>query len=75
MSAKRIKLPKEKHKGSFWVLLVTGIFLVIGIILTIIAYRDTLISWMATTGMALMVVAIIPLGIYGYNLINKKIDS
>lgn len=75
MSAKRIKLPNEKRKGSFWILLVTGIFLVIGIILTIIAYRDTLISWMSTTGIALMVVALIPLGIYGYNLINKKIDS
>lgn len=75
MSAKRIKLPKKKHKGSFWILLVTWIFLVIGITLTIIAYRDTIITWMATIGVALIVVALIPVGAYVYNLINKKIDS
>ena len=72
----KLKLPREnKFKNSIWVILVTAVFLVIGIILTVIAYRDTIITWMATTGIAFIVLAIIPIGAYIFNLINKKIDS
>lgn len=73
--SKNLKPLGEKKKTGLWVGLVTAVFLAAGITLTVIAYKDTLIQWMATTGIALIVVASFPLLILAYNLINKKIDS
>ena len=71
--------PKNKmsdaKKAGLWASAVTAAFAVLGAVFMIIGYRNEFLHWMVTTGIAFLVIAIFPLGVFIYTLINKKIDS
>ena len=69
-------LGKASHKKTgIAVTAVTLVFAIVGVAFLIIGYHDQVFTWMRTTGIAFLIIALIPLGILGYNLIQKKIDS
>lgn len=72
-----MKLPKTKKKGKkgIMVLLVTIGFAVVGTVLLVIGYHNEVVSFLRTTGIALLLVALIPLTMFVYGLINKRIES
>jgi len=74
-SLKSLKTEKKSHKAGIAVWGVTALFAVLGAVFMIIGYHDEFLRWMVTTGIAFLVIAAIPLLIFGYNLIQKKIDS
>lgn len=63
------------RKSGIWASAVTAAFAVIGAVFMIIGYRNEFLHWMVTTGVAFLVVALIPILVFVYTLINKKIDS
>lgn len=66
---------KKSKKAGIAVTLVTAVFAILGIVFLVIGYHDEVLRWMATTGIALLVVALIPIGALVYTLIQRKIDS
>ena len=78
MKQKKLKLPTNKKlwkRAGFWATAVTAVFALLGVVFMIIGYRDEVLRWMATTGIAFLVIALIPLGVFIYNVIQKKLDS
>ena len=78
MSSGNLK-PKKRQSASrktgIVAAAVTAAFAVIGTICMIIGYHDEVLRFLRTTAIAFFVVALFPLGVFVYNLINKKIDS
>ena len=62
-------------KSGLWATAVTAVFAVIGAVFMIIGYRNEFLHWMVTTGIAFLVISLVPIGVFVYNLVNKKIDS
>lgn len=62
-------------KTGIAVTLVTVVFAAIGATFMIIGYHDEVLHWMATTGIAFLVVAALPALVFAFHLINKKIES
>ena len=78
MSQKAPKIPTKKKKigkSGLCVILVTSFFAILGTIFMIIGYHDEFAHFLVTTGIALLVVAALPLGVWIFTLINKRIDS
>ena len=78
MRRKTIKTPKKSGgsgKTGLIVILVTVVFASVGTAFMIIGYHNEILSFMKTTGIALLVVALVPLCVFIYQLINKRIDS
>jgi len=75
MRNKKLKPPKKKNQKAMAVIIVTAVFLVIGIVLAIIGYRNEIIHWLGTTGLALAAISAIPFIAVSYKLIMKKINS
>lgn len=74
-SLKSLKPDNKNKKTGIAVTMVTVVFAVLGAVFLIIGYHDEVLRWMVTTGVALLVVSAIPLLVFGYMLIQKKIDS
>ena len=71
---RKIRIGKPKRTG-IGMLIVTLVFAAIGITCLIIGYKDTVLSWLTTTGIVVLILAAIPISIFTYVLIQKKIDS
>jgi len=73
------KMPKapqgKKTYKNVFALIVTAVFLAAGVVLCVIAWHDTVIKWMANTGIACLVVALIPAIYVIANVVNKKIEE
>ena len=69
------KVGKKKNRSGLWVTLVTLAFVAIGATCMVIGFLDSILSWLTTTGIAILVVGMIPLCVFGYNVLQKKIDS
>lgn len=72
--AKGLKVKKSKKTGIA-VTVVTAVFAVLGAVFLVLGYHDEVLRWMTTTGIAFLVVSAFPVGIYVYNIIQKRIDS
>lgn len=70
-----LKPPKERKTKSIWVAVVTAVFLVAGVIFAVIGYRNEILHWMGTTGLALLALASIPILVFSYKWIQKKITN
>lgn len=75
MSGIKVGKRGRSRKGGIIIGAVTGGFAVLGTVFLIIGYQNEVLKWMATTGIALLVMAAIPLLVLLYNLINRKIES
>lgn len=69
------RIGKKSMRGGIGVAIVTAVFAAIGVVCLVIGYKDTVLSWLKTTGIVVLVVSAIPLCVLAYNLIQKKIDS
>ena len=72
---KSLKPPHKLSKGSIWVIAVTAVFLIAGIVCTIIGFQNEIWHFLGTTGIVLLVIALVPIGVIVFGFINKKIDS
>ena len=73
-----VKAPKPKKGISgagIGVIITTVVFAALGIVFLIIGFHDTVLDWMKTMGIAILVVAMIPIIYIVYQLIQKRIDS
>ncbi len=66
---------KSSKKTGLAVALVTAVFATLGVVFLIIGYHDQVLHWMFTTGIAFLVVSLLPLGVFLYNVLQRKIDS
>ena len=66
---------KGNKKTGGIVLAVTLLFAAIGTVCLIIGYKDEVLRFLVTTGFALLVIAAIPIVVFLYQLIQKRIDS
>lgn len=66
---------KGNKKTGGIVLAVTLIFAAIGTVCLIIGYKDEVLHFLVTTGIALLIVAAVPIVVFAYQLIQKRIDS
>ena len=69
------KIGKKNKKAGLGVTLVTVLFALIGTVCLVIGYHDTVLQWLSTVGIVVLVVAAIPALVIGYMFIQKKIDS
>ena len=71
----RNPLKKKKiGKTGVGVIVVTAVFAVLGTVFLIIGYHDVVLTWMRTSGVAFLVMALFPLGFIVYHLIDKRIQ-
>ena len=71
----KLKPANKTKKTGVAVIAVTLAFTLLGVICLIIGYKDEVLHFLVTTGIALFVIALIPLSVFIYQLINKRIDS
>ena len=68
--------PKAKaSKGNISILGTTLGFLILGIILLIIGYKDNVLPWLKTTGIVLLVIAVPVLIWMAHSIIIEKIKD
>lgn len=72
----KLKPARKKNKKTGGIVLaVTLIFAAIGTVCLIIGYKDEVLNFLVTTGIALLIVAAVPIVVFAYQLIQKRIDS
>lgn len=69
------KIGEKPNRSGLAITLVTIFFMAIGAACLIIGYMDSILYWLRTTGIVILVISAIPLLVFLYNLIQKKIDS
>lgn len=73
---RKIKPAKKSSKKTGGIVLaVTLVFALIGTVCLIIGYKNEVLHFLVTTGIALLLVALVPISVFIYQLINKRIDS
>lgn len=81
MMQKKPKLPnggksKQSNKKAVAATgIVTAVFAVLGIVFAIIGWHNEILHWMQSTGIAFLILALVPLTYVIYNLIKRKLES
>jgi len=77
MSKGTLKPPKQNKswKTGIAVSGVTVLFVAIGTVLLIVGYHNEVLQWLRTTGIVFLVLSALPLLIWGYNAISRKLES
>ena len=73
--SKSLKPKSGNKKTASIVAIVTAVFALAGAICLIIGYKDEVLHFLVTTGIALLVLALVPITVFAYQLIQKRIDS
>ena len=71
----KFKLKAKASKGNISILGTTLGFLILGIILLIIGYKDNVLPWLKTTGIVLLVIAVPVLIWMVHSIIIEKIKD